>query len=45
MQSEMATMAPGMKAQYVQQKAQAYVMSSAPCNNVAQKAAYGQYKM
>jgi hypothetical protein len=37
-------MSQPQKAQYIQSNAQAYVQMSAPCNNIAQKVAYNQYK-
>lgn len=44
MQQQMAGMGAQEKYAYVQSQAQMYVQSSAPCNNIATKVAYNQYK-
>jgi len=43
LQAQMAGLSGAQKTVFLQSQAQAYVQTSAPCNNIAQKAAYGQY--
>lgn len=44
LQMQMANLSTAEKTSFMQQQAQAYVQTSAPCNNIMQKATYGQYK-
>lgn len=44
LRSEMEALPEPQRYDFIQTSAQAYVQTSAPCNNVAQKTAYKQYK-
>jgi hypothetical protein len=44
LRAQAAKLSEADKSTWVQSQAQAYVQSSAPCNNFAQKANYQQYK-